>query len=104
MYMTKFVLTFFTSVLPISFCSRIFDIFLFENQKIIYKASLAVMKILEKTLLERTSIDHISAVISNPYKFMNRMTQDQFIETCLTFTFSSTFLGKIEYEYDSKNK
>ena len=32
MYMTKFVLTFFTSVLPITFCSRIFDIFLFDPQ------------------------------------------------------------------------
>lgn len=103
MYMPKYIYTFFASQLPLSFCCRIFDIFIFENEKIIFRALLAVFKTLEAELLSKKSMEEMHPMISEPSKYMQGMHPDEFIATCLTFTFGANFLGKLEYEYNSKN-
>lgn len=104
LYISKYITTFFASMLPISFCVRIFDIFIFENEKIIFRALLAIFKFLEPHLLQKKSLDGFIGTLSESGRYMVGVTPDQFIEQCLKFTFSQTELGKLDYEYSFRQK
>ena len=104
MYMSKYIMTFFTGVLPISICCRIYDIFIFENEKIIFRAILAIFKFLEPLILDKANMGDIIQYVSQPGKFMTHVTQDAFIDQCLKFTFSQTLIGKLDFEYNSRQK
>lgn len=102
MYLLDFVMSLFTAVLPPEMCARIFDIYFFENDKILYRAMLAIMKILENLLLSKTLPQDIQGILKMPYKYMGSIGQDRFIEICLSFTFSQTLITKLEYQYSMR--
>ena len=60
MYITDYIMTFFTGVLNFEQVSRIFDIYIFEGDKIIYRAALAIQKINEKELLREPDMSNLS--------------------------------------------
>ncbi|KAG6942368.1 hypothetical protein JG688_00018153, partial [Phytophthora aleatoria] len=51
MYLTQWFLTLFTYNFPFEFVTRVWDTFLHEGWKVIYRVALALMKISQKTLL-----------------------------------------------------
>lgn len=51
-FLTEYFITLYCSILPFSIVARIFDIFIYENEKIIFRAALAICKLLEKPLME----------------------------------------------------
>lgn len=97
-------MTFFTGVLPISICCRIYDIFIFENEKIIFRAILTIFKYLESLILDKANMGDIIQYVSNPGKYITQVSQDDFIEQCLKFNFSQTLIGKLDFEYSSRQK
>ena len=102
-HIKRFILSFFTEVLPISFCCRIFDIYLFENEKIIFRAILSIFKFIEPIILEKVqTIEDLSKINVNPVKFFPNLTSDLFIDQCLKFNFSQTLIGKLEFEFNSR--
>ena len=52
MYASQWFMTIFVVDFPIETVVRIWDIFLIEGRKVIYRIALAVFKIMEKKLLE----------------------------------------------------
>ena len=102
MFMGKYIMTFFTQVLPLSICCRIYDIFVFENEKIVFRAMLAMFKMLEDILPLQTNAGDILQAVAEPMRYCPTMKQDQFIDICHTFTFSQTLLGKLDYEFSSR--
>lgn len=103
MYLSKFIMPLFTSTLPTSFCARIFDIFFFENEKIIFRAMLAIMRSLEPQLMDKHRDEEVVPILSQPYKHMNGMTADKFIDICHSFRFSHTLLTKLDYNYSMRH-
>lgn len=103
-YMSKYIMTFFTGILPVHYCCRIFDIFIFESEKIIFRAILGVFKCIEPVLLSFKTPDDVLKVITNPFPYMKQVSEDQFIEICHTFTFSQTYLAKLDYQYTLNKK
>ncbi|KAG6590888.1 EVI5-like protein [Phytophthora cinnamomi] len=51
MYLTQWFLTLFTYNFPFEFVTRVWDAFLHEGWKVIYRAALALLKVSQKTLL-----------------------------------------------------
>ncbi len=58
-------MTLYTNVLPFNLVVRLFDSFLFEKFKIIYRIGLAIIKIKEKKLLQCKSMDTVLMALKN---------------------------------------
>jgi hypothetical protein len=60
LYATGWFMTLYTNTLPFHLVVRLFDCFLNEKFKILYRIALAIFKIKEKSLLEVKDMDKIS--------------------------------------------
>jgi hypothetical protein len=58
-------MTLFSAVLPFNLFLRTFDIFFYEGWKIIFRVSLAILKIKEKEILEAKTFDKIMAILKS---------------------------------------
>lgn len=55
MFSNSWFITLFTHVLPIQTVLRIFDIYFFEKDIILYKVALAIIKLLENSIINKTA-------------------------------------------------
>lgn len=65
LYATGWVMTLYSNFLPFKLVVRLFDCFLFEKFKIIYRVGLAIIKIKEKKLLQCNNMDQILMHLKN---------------------------------------
>lgn len=97
-YITEYFITLYTGVLNFDICVRIFDIFVYENEKILFRAALAILKLLEKIILSDADYGIKFKALKMPKLYIN-ISPDAFIEKCMKFKFSQDLIEKYHDEY-----
>lgn len=98
LYSTGWVMTLYTNVLPFNLVVRLFDSFLFEKFKIIYRIGLAIIKIKEKKLLQCKSMDTVLMALKN----LNEpefQDDDAFINIAFGISLTRKDIEKVEAKY-----
>ena len=54
-----------TSRIPFNIVVRIMDVFLYEKQKILYRISLGILKVMERDLLSKNGMERIMPQLKN---------------------------------------
>lgn len=99
MYASQWFLTCFTVSFEIEVVVRIWDVFLVEGRKTIFRVGLAILKIMEKRIMAG-ELGDMFLLFKN---FRNEVDIDLLLKTSLNeFTFSKSALDKLEAEYGSK--
>jgi len=78
---------------------RIWDIYLVEGRKTIFRVGLAILKLLEKKLMTAELGDMF--IIFR--EFRSEVKTDVLLKTALDYTFSKSVLTRCENEYRSKS-
>ena len=99
MYASQWFLTLFAVYFEIEVVVRIWDIFLVEGKKTIYRVGLAILKILEKKLMAA----ELGDMFTHFRDFRTAVDTEQLLKTALDFTFSRSLLDKFAKEYHSKS-
>ena len=104
MYASQWFFTCFANCLPFSIVVRIFDCYLLEGEKIIYRIALALFKLKEKYLLKGKSFETIMEKMKSITNEIN--DPDILLETAFDFSLSRKDISKLELEYADlvKNK
>ena len=84
------IISFFLNHLPFKTALRIFDIFLCEGNKILYRAMLAILAIKEKKILKANDATDILVICRETEEEYN--DDDLFIKLCFKFTFSRKYV------------
>ena len=77
----------YTNTLPFGLVVRLFDTFLFEKFKILYRVALAIIKIKEKKLLQCKTMDKVMECLKT-FKEPEFQDDDKFIEICFKLSLS----------------
>lgn len=101
-YATPWFMTLFSSVLPFNLFARIFDIFLYEDFKIIYRTALTLLKLKEEQILKCKNMDQFMNILRD-YNYYNKIDEDIFIKTAFSFKFSKKLIIELENDYIDKN-
>ena len=104
MYASQWFFTCFANCLPFNIVVRIFDCYLLEGEKIIYRIALALFKLKENYLLKGKSFESVMEkmkLLTNEIK-----NPDILLETAFNFSLSRKDISKLELEYADlvKNK
>ncbi len=104
MYASQWFFTCFANCLPFNIVVRIFDCYLLEGEKIIYRIALALFKLKEKYLLKGKSFETIMEKMKSITNEIN--DPDILLETAFDFSLSRKDISKLELEYADlvKNK
>ena len=104
MYASQWFFTCFANCLPFNIVVRIFDCYLLEGEKIIYRIALALFKLKEKYLLKGKSFETIMEKMKSITNEIN--DPDILLETAFDFSLSRKDISKLELEYTDlvKNK
>lgn len=95
MYLSQWFMTVFALNFPFECIVRIWDIFMIEGRKTLYRVALAMFKINEKALLQQ----EVEGIFSCMRSFQENINPDQLIKVALSFKFSKKLIEKIEKEY-----
>lgn len=97
-YATSWYMSLFSSILPFSYFLRIMDIFLNEKWKILYRVSLAILKLKKKRILAAKSFEGVLNVLKNFSEYENNtIDEDKFFKmACKDFIFSKKLMVEIE--------
>ena len=97
MYASQWFFTCFSNCLSFNIVVRIFDCYLLEGEKIIYRVALALLKLKENQILKSKSFESVMEVI----KSINceNKTPDQLLQTAFKFSLSRQDIKKLEIEY-----
>ena len=102
MYASQWFFTCFSNCLPFNIVVRIFDCYLLEGEKIIYRIALALFKLKENYLLKGKSFESVMEkmkLLTNEIK-----NPDILLETAFNFSLSRKDIKKLESEYENLNK
>ena len=94
-YGSQWFMTIFSITFPFPCIVRVWDIFMVEGRKILFRVALAVFKLNEKTLLQRD----MEGIFDCLKEFSKDMQAELLIKTALSFKFSGTLIDKLEKEY-----
>jgi hypothetical protein len=97
-YGSQWFMTIFSCNFPIASIVRIWDIFMVEGRKILFRIALAVFKMNEKVLLQQ-DMEGFFEVIR---EFSKEIDQNMLIKTALSFKFPGALIGRLENEYIEK--
>lgn len=97
-YGIKWFLTNFAVTLPFEVALRIWDIYMVEGSKIIFRVALAIFKLNQAEILKR-EFEGIGDVLNTFYKTIDA---DTLIKTALSFKFSKKLIEKLGQEYHDK--
>ena len=97
MYASQWFFTCFSNCLSFNIVVRIFDCFLLEGEKIIYRVALALFKLKEKSLLKAKSFETIMEKMKTLTKEIK--SPDILLETAFRFSLSREHIKKLEMEY-----
>lgn len=87
----------FIDSLPFTYVARIFDIFLIEGPKILYRAALAILSLLEEKLLAAGDISVLDGILRDLLHWIpSLVTEDKFIQKCVSFRFSKKLIVKLK--------
>ena len=104
MYASQWFFTCFSNCLPFNIVVRIFDCFLLEGEKIIYRVALALFKLKEKSIIKKKNFEDVMEIL----KSINNETKnpDLLLQTAFGFSLSRTDIKALENEYSIliKNK
>jgi len=90
--------------LPLSLFYRIFDIFLIEGEKTLYRCALAILHYKQEGFIERNDFELGLFYLKDNSNF-GIIEHDQFILTMVSkFTFSRIFIIDMYSEYDNNIK
>ena len=99
MYSSQWFLTLYAIYFNIDVVVRIWDVYLVEGKKTIFRFALAILKLCEKKLM--------SAELGDMFlifrEFRNSVDKDLLLKTALDFRFSRTAVDKFDREYKSKS-
>lgn len=96
-YASQWFLTLFVGVLPFRAVVRIWDVFLNEGWKIMFRVALAIMKLEERRLCSKTDEDLLLALKVIP----EEKNVDHLMREALNIKFKTAFLEKLKEEYIS---
>ena len=102
MYASQWFFTCFSNCLPFNIVVRIFDCFLLEKEKIIYRVALALIKLKEESLLKAKSFEVLMERMKSIYKEIKN--PDILLETAFSFSLSREHIKKFEIEYSNLMK
>ena len=85
MYASSWFITCFADYFPIGIVVRIFDIYLYEGRKILFRIALAIFKLSEAELL---LADDLELPLTHLKKFPNTCDVEKLIKVAHKFTFS----------------
>ena len=102
MYASQWFFTCFSNCLPFNIVVRIFDCFLLEKEKIIYRVALALIKLKEENLLKAKSFEVLMERMKSIYKEIKN--PDILLETAFSFSLSREHIKKFEIEYSNLMK
>lgn len=98
-YATPWFMTLFSAVLPFNLYVRVFDIFLLEKWKIIFRVGLTIIKYQEQAILKAESFDDVMVALKQCDVF-NKVDEDEFFNKAMkSFVFSKKKITKYEEEY-----
>ena len=100
MYASQWFFTLYTNCLPFELLVRIFDCYLLEGEKIIYRIGLAILKSNETELLKRKHFEEFMESLRNCTK--NIKDIDQFLKMAFDFSFSRNHILHFEQQYQQK--
>ena len=96
LYASSWFITLFTKCVDFSISLRIFDCFLLEGIKVIYRFSLALIKLKESEILGSDADDTIK-IYTNIHE---NVKVDELFKTAFGFNLSRNYLQKLEDEYE----
>jgi len=99
MHASSWFLTLFADYFPIGIVVRIFDIYLFEGRKILFRIALAIFKLSEQKLMQAEDIE---LPLTHLKKFPETCDVELLIKTAHKFTFSRSLLDKLEQDYKDR--
>ena len=100
MYASQWFFTLFTNCLPFEVVVRIFDCYLLEGEKIIYRIALAILKLNEKELLNSK---HFETFMENLRNSTNKIKKpEELLKTAFDFSFSRNDITRYEQLYQQK--
>jgi hypothetical protein len=97
MYASQWFFTLYTNCLPFELLVRIFDCYLLEGEKIIYRTALAIMKVNENELLNAKHFEDFMENLRNCTR--NIKDIDQFLKIAFDFSLSRNHITYFEQEY-----
>ena len=97
MYASQWFFTCFSNCLSFNIVVRIFDCFLLEGEKIIYRVALALFKLKENSLLKAKSFETLMEKMKTLTKEIK--SPDILLETVFRFSLSREHIKKLEMEY-----
>eukprot|EP01096_Ripella_sp_DP13-Kostka_P000270 TRINITY_DN1033_c0_g1_i1.p1 TRINITY_DN1033_c0_g1~~TRINITY_DN1033_c0_g1_i1.p1 ORF type:complete len:472 (-),score=162.47 TRINITY_DN1033_c0_g1_i1:19-1434(-) len=101
MYCTKWYMEIFISSLPFPFVIRVWDLLFCEGTAVLYKVSLAILKLLQKELL-KLPFEEILRRLQDLGKWLcATITPDDLINACSEFNLPSKRLVKLTKEYEA---
>ena len=97
MYASQWFFTLFTNCLPFKVIVRIFDCYLLEGEKIIFRAALAILKLNEDELIRAK---HFETFMESLRNCTNKIKDPElFLKTAFKFSFSRNDMSYYEQQY-----
>ena len=97
-YGSQWFMTIFSCSLSFPCIVRVWDIFMVEGRKILYRVALAIFKMTEKTIL-KSDMEGIFEVLK---EFQKTVNPEELIKVALEFTFPGSLIDKLEEDYKTK--
>ena len=100
-YASQWFLTLFSIYFPFEVVVRIWDIYLVEGRKTLFRIALAILKINEKELMEA----EMEGLFSVLREFKDNVDVDKLLKVAFSFTFSKKVILQLDKEYsDAPNE
>jgi hypothetical protein len=97
MYASQWFFTCFTNCFPFELVVRIFDCYLLEGEKIIYRIALAIIKSKEAELLKAKHFESLMEHLKNATSEIK--DPGQLLDTAFNFSFSRNHINNYEQQY-----
>ena len=97
MYASQWFFTCFANCLPFNAVVRIFDCYLLEGEKIIFRIALALFKMKEKEILNENTFESIMEILRNATRGV--INEEELLKVAFDFSFSRNDIRYYEYIY-----
>ena len=99
MYSSEWFICLFSRNLPFNTLVRIFDVFLLEGYKVIYRFALAFLKLKEDKFLEGK--DGLASIMQTLNECYDNVDTEKLFSVAFGFSISRKYIEKLENEYES---
>lgn len=99
-YASQWFLTLFSVYFPFEVVVRIWDIFLVEGRKTMFRFALAILKLHEKQLID-ADMEELFHILKD---YKDKVDFDKLLKCALEYTFSKKLIDDLEKEYEENPK